>query len=236
MSRGQYRFLIFFAVVLIAAAWLWARRQGLSGKPSHDELTVQSPSKPLKPVESTETPRSRLFVLAINGGGSLQNNYQSHLLHLRGLVELLHSAGVPADRITVLAGDGSDPTPDLVVREESIGGEYWRLRGTSVEGKFSRPLVLGNSEVTGATLYPATRGSLSIWLLTVGQQLRAGDTLLLYVTDHGTKGAEPENSRIVLWGSGQGLSVRELRDALETLDRSVRVVALMSQCYSGAFA
>ena len=73
-------------------------------------------------------------------------------------------------------------------------------------------------------------------MLTVGQQLRAGDTLILYVTDHGSKGATAEENRIVLWGAGQGLSVKELRESIETLDPSVRVVALMSQCYSGAFA
>jgi thiol-disulfide isomerase/thioredoxin len=95
---------------------------------------------------------------------------------------------------------------------------------------------MGNSAVVGATLYPATRGSVSIWLMTVGQQLRAGDVLLLYVTDHGTIGAEPDGNRIVLWGQGQSLSARELRDVLETLDPGVRIVALMSQCYSGGFA
>jgi thiol-disulfide isomerase/thioredoxin len=175
-------------------------------------------------------------VLAINGGGSPRENYLSHLQHLQGLVDLLHTAGVPTERITVLAGDGSDPTPDLAVRVESIGAEYWRLRGTPVEGKLLPRLELGNSAVTGATLYPATRGSLSIWTLTVGQQMRAGDTLLLYVTDHGGMGATPDENRIVLWGSGQGLSVKELRETLETLDPKVRVVALMSQCYSGGFA
>ncbi|MBN2576746.1 MAG: redoxin domain-containing protein [Deltaproteobacteria bacterium] len=185
-------------------------------------------------MPATATPR--LHVLAINGGGSARKNYLSHLQHLQGLVDLLHTAGVPAERITVLAGDGSDSTPDLAVRVESIGAEYWRLRGTPAEGKLLPRLELGNSAVTGATLYPATRGSLSIWTLTVGQQLRAGDTLLLYVTDHGSKGATPEENRIVLWGSEQGLSVKELRETLETLDHQVRIVALMSQCYSGGFA
>jgi hypothetical protein len=112
-------------------------------------------------------------VLAINGGGYVWGNYLSHLRHLQELVDLLHGAGVPWDRATVLAGDGSDPTPDLVVRVESLGADAWRLRGTALEEYFwSRP-VLGNSEVRGASLHPATRGSLSIWLMTVGQQRHA---------------------------------------------------------------
>ena len=205
----------------------------LAGRPSRP---VHLRAPPPKPLGSEQDSEPRLFVLAINGGGSASENYFSHLLHLRELVALLHSAGIPGDRITVLAGDGSDPTPDLVLREEGLGAEGWRLSGTPVEGYFPPRAILGNSEVTGAKLYPATKGSLSIWLMTVGQQLRAGDTVLLYVTDHGTWGADPDGNRIVLWGPGQTLSARELREALETLDRSLRVVALMSQCYSGGFA
>jgi thiol-disulfide isomerase/thioredoxin len=177
-----------------------------------------------------------LFVLAINGGGSPGQNFKSHLLHLQGMVDLLRSAGVADDRITVLSGDGADPAPDLVERAADLGPDEWRLVGTDLEEPLSHAAFLGNSAVTGAHLFPATRGALSIWLMTVGQQLRAGDTLLLYVTDHGTAGTDPDGNRIVLWGPDAWLSVRQLRDSLETLDPGVRVVALMSQCYSGGFA
>jgi thiol-disulfide isomerase/thioredoxin len=236
MRRPLYRLIVLFAVVATAAGWMWLHRQRSAVTPPSSEEAVPAPAPPPPAEPASAAPAPRLHVLAINGGGSARENYLSHLQHLQGLVDLLHTAGVPTERITVLAGDGSDPTPDLAVRVESIGAEYWRLRGTPVEGNLLPRLELGNSAVTGATLYPATRGSLSIWTLTVGQQMRAGDTLLLYVTDHGGLGATPEENRIVLWGSGQGLSVRELRETLETLDPEVRVVALMSQCYSGGFA
>jgi thiol-disulfide isomerase/thioredoxin len=232
----QYGFLVVFLAVVTAGAWLWFRRPpARRALPTAvSRVRVGQPASP--PVDPLSESTSRLHVLAINGGSAPRENYLSHLQHLQGLVDLLHTAGVPAERITVLAGDGSDPTPDLAVRVEPIGAEYWRLRGTPVEGELLPRLELGNSSVTGATLYPATRGSLSIWTLTVGQQLHKGDTLLLYVTDHGSMGDSPEGNRIVLWGGGQGLSVKELRETLETLDPSVRVVALMSQCFSGGFA
>jgi len=64
---------------------------------------------------------------------------------------------------------------------------------------------------------------------------RRGDTLLFYVTDHGDKNEEDlTNNTITLWG--EKLSVSELHDLLAILDPEVRVVLLMSQCYSGAFA
>jgi thiol-disulfide isomerase/thioredoxin len=59
----------------------------------------------------------------------------------------------------------------------------------------------------------------------------------VYVTDHGTKNAaDTANNRITLWGDKESLSVRELRALLERLDPGVRVVTLMSQCFSGSFA
>ena len=231
MRRWGYGLVVLLSAVLIAVAWL---RMGRSHPTKWSPATAAPHAQHRDEKAASQPPR--LFVLAINGGGSVRSNYLSHLQHLRELVDLLHGAGVPWDGVTVLAGDGSDPNPDLIVRMASLGADAWRLRGTAVEEYFPSETILGNSEVSGATLYPATRGSLSIWLMTVGQQMRAGDTLFLYVTDHGALAAEPDGNRIVLWGDNQRLSVRELREALETLDPSVRVVALMSQCYSGGFA
>src|SRR4029453_6465498 len=61
------------------------------------------------------------------------------------------------------------------------------------------------------------------------------DTLLVFVTDHGTRNAEdPNNGSITLWD--QSLSVLEFRALLAPLHPGVRVVTIMSQCFSGAFA
>jgi hypothetical protein len=83
---------------------------------------------------------------------------------------------------------------------------------------------------------PATHAALAAWFDDEGQRLGPGDVLLLYVTDHGTKNAaDTANNYIVLWGKDERLSVQELSALLARLDAGVRVVALMSQCYSGAF-
>jgi fumarate hydratase class I len=64
---------------------------------------------------------------------------------------------------------------------------------------------------------------------------RPGDTLLLYVTDHGRRGKEDvRDATISLWH--EHLSVSALRELLARLDPDVRVVMLMSQCFSGSFA
>src|SRR6185436_10427233 len=55
------------------------------------------------------------------------------------------------------------------------------------------------------------------------------------VTDHGQRGSSADDARITLW-RGHTVSVRELARMLDQLAPGVRVVAVMSQCFSGAFA
>ena len=69
------------------------------------------------------------------------------------------------------------------------------------------------------------------------RELGQDDTLLLYVTDHGTKAKDDgTNTAITLWGPDESLRVTELRELLALLPPHLRVVMLMSQCYSGGFA
>ena len=180
---------------------------------------------------------AQTHVLMINGGGSPRLNYQSHLLHLRQLNELLLERGVQNSHITILSADGSDPGADLAVREVQAEREFWRLSGTRLERPLRNRIRYENSEISGATLRPATQASVLRWFRTKGSRLRRGDTLVLYVTDHGRKGKNgPSDNTITLWGKEEDLTVAELTELMAMLDPNVSVVALMSQCYSGAFA
>ncbi len=180
---------------------------------------------------------ARLHVLMINGGATKNQNYQSHLLHLRGLYEVLRRAGVPSGMISLYVSDGADPAADVAVREAQPEADFWLLEGSRLEEPLRTPVVYESSVVPGAVLGAATRAGIQRWFDTTGRTLRPGDTLLLYVTDHGTRSAQdPANNAITLWGDGERLPVRDLAAMLSTLDPAVRVVALMSQCYSGGFA
>jgi len=175
--------------------------------------------------------------LLINGGGNHRINYQSHLLHIRRIVQLLHEAGVPAGRISILSADGADPEADLATREMQAESEFWLLEGTRLE-RVLRPRVrYTNSEVPGAVLHAATRENLRLWFERAAGSLGKGDTVLLYVTDHGTLNREDDrDNRITLWGEDESIGVAELGKLISLLQPSVRVVALMSQCFSGSFA
>jgi len=189
----------------------------------------------LAPAAQSAEP-SGLYVLAVNGGGDKLDNFASHLAHLRQLTQLLSTSGIPRDHITVLASDGSNPAPDLATREPEPENA-WLLQGTRVDPLLRDLTTYEDSALTGIDLRPATVASLSRTLGELRGRLHQGDTLLLYVTDHGTESRhDPIDNRITLWGAHESISVRKLGSLLARLPPSVRVVSLMSQCFSGGFA
>jgi len=199
-------------------------------------LAASSPAaRASAPVETADP--ARIEALLINGGGTPAGNFHSHLMHVRLMLDVLREAGVPDRRITILSGDGPDPAADVALREAQPEEDFWLLAGTRLEEPFRTPITYESTRVPGASVKAATRAEVDRWFATVGPRLKGGDTLLLYVTDHGTKNAaDVRNNRITLWGKGEGLSVEELRALLAKLDARVRVEMLMSQCYSGSFA
>ena len=78
---------------------------------------------------------------------------------------------------------------------------FWVVDGTRLEGPLHPAVDYGNTAVADVAVRPATEAALEAWFDDEGQRLRPGDTLLFYVTDHGTKNAEDTaNNKIVLWG------------------------------------
>lgn len=201
-------------------------------RPAVTSADAPADAATMPPIDS-----ARLHAVLVNGGGTRAGNYQSHILHVRSLLAVLAAARVPKDQITVFASDGEDPGADLAVRELAPDGEGWLLDGTALEATLARPMEYVSTSIPGYTLNPATPEALRAWFATAGKRIPAGDTLLFFVTDHGTPNRdEPTNTRISMWGDKQSLSVRELQETFADLDSDVRVVMLMSQCFSGGFA
>ncbi|MFQ5514936.1 MAG: PDZ domain-containing protein [Myxococcota bacterium] len=178
----------------------------------------------------------RTFAVLINGGARARINYQSHVLHLREMIAFLQAHGVPRRRIWVFSSDGRDPEPDLAVRDVQPEPDFWLIERTGLGVNLRTEVRLENTRIEGTWLIPATRKALMRWA-SVGahRRMRPGDTLLVYVTDHGEKNREDlTNNAINLWE--EKLSVDDFREWIVRLPRGVRVVTLMSQCYSGSFA
>jgi thiol-disulfide isomerase/thioredoxin len=84
-------------------------------------------------------------------------------------------------------------------------------------------------------LHAARLEDLRQWFDSARTHILPGDSLLVFVTDHGGPARRgPGTGTISLWH--QELTVREFRSLLDRLPPRVRVVTVMSQCYSGAFA
>lgn len=194
---------------------------------------ASSPGAPNPGNPAPEVSVDHIHVLILNGGGRPAINYQSHLLHVEQLLSMLDQAGVAKDRITIFSSDGDDPGDDLAVRQPAGHSSAWRLQGTALQSLL-RPIRLVSSQIDGFALRPASQTALHDWFSQAADRLHPGDTLLLYVTDHGERNAEDlRNNTITLWG--EHLSVSELRDLVAKLSPGVRVVTLMSQCFSGSF-
>ena len=179
------------------------------------------------------TPPPTTYALLINGGSSPGVNYLSHFHHLQDMAEALRGRGIPPERIDVFSADGEDPKNDLSVREPEPK-DRWLVEGTTVGRALTQP-DLTNTVWEGVKIRPARVKELRQWFKRMSGQLRSGDTLFLFVTDHGNKDIDdPENGTINLWN--ESLSLLEFRALLLYLKPGVRVVNVMSQCYSGAFA
>lgn len=177
----------------------------------------------------------RIQALLINGGSRAARNYQSHFLHVRALVDLLVAQGVPKRDIVVFASDGTDPKPDLAVLDPEPEPGAWLIEDVWPGTVLDPRIRYENSALDGVNVRPAKRAALRQWFQREGRRLEPGDVLFIYVTDHGSKNASDlADNSIVLWG--EELSVSGLRELLAGLQPGVRVVSLMSQCYSGSFA
>src|SRR5258705_9054 len=155
------------------------------------------------------------------GDGRRETNSRSHLEHVRALVTLLESTGVPSAQITIFGADGENPSADLATREDAPGRGAWLLPA-NLAGALGPQIDYVSSSVAGHTLRPARLDRLRAWFIEEGSGLGKGDTLLFYVTDHGDKNdKDTTNNTITLWG--ESLSVNELRDLLGSLDPEVQV-------------
>ena len=160
--------------------------------------------------------RPGFYALLINGGGMAGINYLSHLHHLADMHRVLRARGLPPERIFVLASDGDSPTADVAASRPATGADAWLLQGTLLERAVGNPIRYLNTSIEGVAARRATLRELSTWFGDAGDELRAGDTVFLFVTDHGQRGTTPEDARITLW-HGQSVSVRELAALLDEL-------------------
>lgn len=172
--------------------------------------------------------------ILLNGGGETSSNYFSHHLHIRMMRELLLKRGLSSNRIQIFSSDGENPRPDQVLTKSLPMSWLWR---ELPEWQLLDPMKRINTTLAGARMLPARQRYLNQGFSRLARKVKArkrSSTVLMFVTDHGTKGRGPWGNKIELWK--QQLNVRSLRRMMEKLGSRTRVVSVMSQCYSGGFA
>jgi thiol-disulfide isomerase/thioredoxin len=209
---------------------------------SSDKLAELAPSVLPSPAPKSLDPKSEqhqgessiLEAVLLNGGGNAESNYFSHHLHIRMMRELLEKRGIDNSSILVFSTDGEDPKPDQVI---STSLPWFWLWEDLAEARFIDPTRLINTTLPGTKMYPARLNYIRHKLGQLTQRVnRRTDpsTILLFVTDHGTRGSGDLNNKIELWH--QQINVRQLRELLRPIAQKNRVISIMSQCYSGGFA
>src|SRR2546425_12137198 len=104
------------------------------------------PAEKPGPARAAE-PLEHLHVLMLNGGGSKAMNYQSHLVHVQQLLDVLFHAGVRPERVSAFSADGPNPAEDLAVRDVQPEPDFWLLRGTRLEHQLATPIKIGRAHV-----------------------------------------------------------------------------------------
>lgn len=217
-----------FALLVVFVGIEGCNGDGESSAPARSRFVMERP-------QTSDTEAGRVFAVLINGGGSAERNYRSHLQHIRRVRNLLLDGGVPDEHIAIFASDGADPAPDLAIIDRRKEENWWLIEAVPVGREFQPRPQLVDSTVEGVVLQPATRAAIGAWFDSLGEMLTGSDTLLIYVTDHGWKDpVHLNNNAIVLWN--ERLIVDDLIRLLAPLRERARVVMLMSQCFSGAFA
>lgn len=177
-----------------------------------------------------------VHVLMINGGANPQSNFLSHLHHLQDMLKVLEARGVPRERVTLFSADGEDPAPDTAARAPLPEVKnLWLAQGTWLAQLMLPQTELENTTWSGVKLHKASYAGLRQWFKDQRKVMKPGETLMIFVTDHGTRGKDDlDNGNIALWE--ESMSVLELRALLGHIKPENPVVMVMSQCFSGTFA
>lgn len=172
--------------------------------------------------------------ILLNGGGETSSNYFSHHLHIRMMRELLLKRGLASSRIQIFSSDGENPQPDQVLSKALPMAWLWQQLP---EWQLLDPMQQVNTTLEGARMMPARKIALDKGFSALARKVKArkdSSTVLMFVTDHGTKGRGPWGNKIELWR--EQLNVASLRRMMEKLGSRTRIISVMSQCYSGGFA
>ena len=158
------------------------------------------------------------LAIVTSGGINIFSNHGRYYKNLRSAANVLD----PNWEIYNLAADGpGGKNPNSLNADEEDNFIYDR-NGLPIPHRFEP-----ESRFYGPATFAAISSALSAGL----KQLQPGEPVLLYFTDHGSKGDGPSERKVCLWG--EHLSVPQMRDLLRMVPESNKVIMINDQCYGG---
>ena len=175
----------------------------------------------------------------LSGGRVPSQNAVAHERNVRFASRTLGRLGVGSERVHFASGENGRADVQL---EEPDPRRRWLLYTTALLASPEADIHDAALVYRAHDLPGARRADLRTVLdglhESATRATSAGPTgpdLLFYVTDHGQQGDTPSQNVIVLWGR-RDLDVPTLGAALDEQPPTRRVVAVMAQCFAGAFA
>lgn len=172
-------------------------------------------------------------VLMIGGGPSAETSQLSIEQNMVYFLQSLGDMGRSDLRPQVFFASGGS-VPDVCLRAMDRLPKAHRLLAEILGHRNAVELVYRLNQIAPVD-GPARRESIMGALDRKGNELAAGDRLVIYVSGHGGKGEPTANGLLSTWERGE-ISVKDLGEALDRFKPEVEVVVVMVQCYSGAFA
>ena len=175
-------------------------------------------------------------LLTIGGGYNPSGNQVSLEKNIQYYQRVLPRLGLDGCPHHVLFADGTDPAPDLQVRDpKNAASDTIRDLAAILAKEDGIDLRYRSHALTNVD-GPAHIAALDAWFSAQGAWSPA-ERLLLYYTGHGGGGDKktPRNTDLRLW-DGEVFRVTDLVTRLERLPAEVPVILVMVQCHSGGFA
>ena len=170
------------------------------------------------------------YAVILSGGYNLENNHYRYYQSTSDMFHAFQSAGIKRENITTLYADGGK---DLnTVKTETVEDERnpWTLfitKKTKEIKTYIAPPVSFEGDDKKDIKYPANSQSISQTFDQLAKDVKAGDNIVLYITDHGNR-----YDGIALW-NGDTYSTAELRQQLNKLPDGVQVQIATNICFGG---
>ena len=187
------------------------------------DLLEESEVRPAEPTYGSMTrsypaTTGNKWAIIINGGGDPLSNRIRYWNDCSFFYSTLKSVyNIPDSQIYVAMSDGTSSGLDRI-------NNYGVLENS--------PLDLDGDGINDI-YYPGTKNGILSAFADASNDVKSGDEVIIFVTDHGTKDTAG-NYYLNLWNN-QSMTATEFKSALSSLPSEATKHIIMGQCFSGGF-